>query len=104
MRKFILSVIAAIAVAGAVSVPTAEAQWRRGNRWNGGYYPSYNYSYTSPYYYSYSPGYSSYYYSPGYSSYYDGSYYSPGNSSYYYTPYNTYYAPGYYGGRWWRGW
>jgi hypothetical protein len=79
MRKWFLTVACAFFLIGAVAVPSADAQWRRGR----GYY------YGSPAYSS--PAYSySYYYAPDY-----GAYYEP---SYYYGP-SVYYRGGW-RGRW----
>jgi hypothetical protein len=103
MRRFILSIVLALAVSGTVSLSSAKADW-----WSrhGYYYPSYSYSYSNYPAYSYysAPAYSYYPYSSSYYYPYTSSYYYPGYTGIYYPPYQSYYyyAPGYYGG--YRSW
>ena len=80
MRQWFLTVSCALLLIGAVGLPSADAQWRRGRAYYYGY-PAYSY-----------PSYS-YYYTPDYDA-----YYAP---SYYYGP-SVYYRGGWRGGYRWR--
>jgi hypothetical protein len=110
MRSVILSLVLGVATLGFVGMTpsSAEAQWRRGYRYNPTYdnlQSIYNYHYSiqnygpfgAPYGYTGNYGYNyNYGYNPGYYNY----SYGPGGYSYYYQApaYGYYYSPrGYYG-------